>query len=487
MRLVANKTRVVVLFSIILVGILLRICRISSQSIWWDEGYTYLLVRDIEKEGVIKCVTDPTPMAQYSNSDKAQPLYAALTTLVPQSLGPEIRIRAISLIASILTIMAFWMFLGVQELGNEERYAGLVFVSLSPFLIFYSQEGRPYTLVMLWFMLFLWLANKNRRDLSAVSFVAIPALTLLIGITHFMLLFAVAAVFIYKLWELRHEKQLVRWIVMIFLSGIATLPGLYLAWIQKGFTSPGEISVYRYAYALYGFLVGFSFGPPTYELHLKSFPPILREYWEAIVSVACVGGLAVLMGAIKAIREKRNFVIIVPALVVILITGFAVATHIPLNPRHFLSVFPFFVVLIALGTGWSRSALTRLVFVASVCLLMLASLYNYYFRAEYQKEDNRGAAEFVTDHARKGDNVYVAVRPPFLVYYHGAAAVLSLSRGDQEFFDSLSTSSHGSKWVVLSRPWEFDPNGEKERLLRSKGVVHEFQYVEVFHVLSATK
>lgn len=487
MRALPRRNATIALLLIVALGVFLRLFRLGAQSLWWDEGYTFLLVHDIERDGAIKCVTDPAPVPQYSNSDKAQPLYAVLTTLVPQSLGPEIHIRAISVIASIFTLIAFWLYLGGQEFSNEKRWMGLLFVSLSPFLIFYSQEGRPYALVMLWLVLFLWLVNKDRSSLSTVSLAAIPAVVLLVGVTHFMAFFAVAAVFIYKLWELRHEKLLPRWRLVTFLSALATLPALYLAWIQKGYTSPGEVSVYRYVYALYGFVVGFSFGPSTYELHLKSFLSILREHWGAVLSVAFVGGIAVLVATIHAVRQKRYFFIIVPGLTVVLITCFAVATHIPLNPRHFLSVFPFFVVLIASGTASFKSALARFVLIAGLFLIMLASLYNYYFRVEYQKEDNRGAAEFITDHAREGENVFVAVRPPFLVYYHGLASVLSLTRGDQQFFDFLNTSNQGSIWVVLSRPWEFDQKGEKERFLRSHGDLHEFLYVKVFHMVSTAK
>jgi len=311
----------------------------------------------------------------------------------------------------------------------------------------------------------------------------------LIGLTQFMVLSTVAAVLLYKLWTSHKEKaSFLRWLYVGVLCGIASVPALVLAWLHRVYTSPIEVSIYQYLYVLYGFTTGFSFGPPTYDLHLITSLAGLREHLGAVFSVGVVGGIIVISGLTEAIRKRKFFLIVVPVLTLIpvFIFIFAVGMRFPIkNPRQFISLFPFFVLFIALGISSIKPNIMRWAVTTAFFILVLISSYNYYLAPQYHKEGNREAAGYVQTEASENDTVFVAVQPPFLAYYHGKAKILSLTRGDAEFFRAMDRLDPRRGWVVLSRPWEFDQRGEKERFLRARATLHEFQHVQVFHIRSS--
>jgi hypothetical protein len=474
---------------IVAFGVFLRTFKIGVQSLWWDEGYMYFFVEDLRSHGLGEFLGDLPPAAQYTKSEKGEPLYAVLSSIIPRIDGPEVQTRAISLLASILTIPVFWWFLRVYRLRESEQLLGLLFVTISPFLIFYAQEGRPYALVLLWLLLFFVAVENRSLFFSTWGFVVMGALTLLIGLTHFMMLSAVGAVFLYKLWTTRRERALfLRWFRAGVVCALASLPPLYLGWSDRLYTTPSEISIYPYLYGVYGFFVGFSLGPSTYELHLGTALAVLPQHGVAIASVAIVGGVLLVRGVVETIRRKEFFLVAVPLLALMFVLVFTIGTRLPIkNPRHFIFVFPFFVYWVVLGMLSLKPNIIRYVLMAAMFVLLVVSLYNYYFTDRYYKEGNREAATYVQNQAGGIDSVFVAVRPPFLAYYRGSATVLPLSRGDEEFFRLVQEEDLDRIWVVLSRPWEFDEGGEKERYLRTRAELHEFQHVQVFHMLSAAR
>jgi hypothetical protein len=489
MRAPQTRNAAVVILFVLALGIFLRLFKLSAQSLWWDEGYMYFFVEDLRSNGLAECLGHLRPTAQYTKSEKGEPLYAILSSIIPRIDGPEVQTRAVSLLASILTIPVFWWFLRVYRLTESERLLGLLFVAISPFLIFYAQEGRPYALVLLWLLLFFVAAESRSLFFSTWGFVAMGALTLFIGLTHFMMLSAVGAVILYKLWTTRRERALfLRWFRAGVVCALASLPPLYLGWSHRLYTTPSEISIYPYLYGVYGFFVGFSLGPSTYELHLDTALAVLRQHSVVIASVGIVGGVLLVRGVVETIRRKEFFLVAVPLLALMFVLIFTVVTRLPIkNPRHFIFVFPFFVYWLVLGMLSLKPHIARNALMAAMLVLVVVSLYNYYFTDRYYKEGNREAANYVQNEAGGNDSVLVAVRPPFLAYYQGLATVFPLSRGDDEFFRLVQQGNHGQIWVVLSRPWEFDERGEKERYLRTRAELHEFQHVQVFHMLSAAR
>lgn len=139
------KAQTVVLLAIIvIIGALLRLWQIS-ESFWIDELHTSWVVT-----GPITDVADRAALGNQS------PLYFWLAWLCARlSLGPEIAIRLPSLLAGCaLPAAVFWL---AQELlrgkeKTEDNTAPLLaaaLVAIDPLAIFYSQEARPYALLLL--------------------------------------------------------------------------------------------------------------------------------------------------------------------------------------------------------------------------------------------------------------------------------------------------------------------------------------------------
>jgi mannosyltransferase len=128
-----------VLGAIVLGGALLRFTGLGAQGFWFDEWLTWahsgkdfgtMLDGVFELEGL-------------------PPLYFAVAWLWVKVAGnSEEGLRALSAIAGTLTIAV--VFMAVRSLATER--AGLIAAALtatSPLLVWYSQEARPYALVVL--------------------------------------------------------------------------------------------------------------------------------------------------------------------------------------------------------------------------------------------------------------------------------------------------------------------------------------------------
>src|SRR5688572_9734313 len=150
-----------VLGAIVLGGTLLRFTGLGAQGFWFDEWLTWahsgkdfgtMLDGVFELEGL-------------------PPFYFAVAWLWVKVAGnSEEGLRALSAIAGTLTIPV--VFMAVRSLATER--AGLIAAALtatSPLLVWYSQEARPYALVVLFsalsFAFFARaLSDPHRKDLT---------------------------------------------------------------------------------------------------------------------------------------------------------------------------------------------------------------------------------------------------------------------------------------------------------------------------------
>jgi len=121
---------------ILLLGLGLRLARLTLQPLWWDEGYSlYFATLPLAE------------MARQTAVDIHPPLYYALLhgwiTLVGAA---PVAVRTFSVLVGLAAIpLAF--ALGRRMVGKEAGWAAAAITALSPFLIFYSQEVRMYALV----------------------------------------------------------------------------------------------------------------------------------------------------------------------------------------------------------------------------------------------------------------------------------------------------------------------------------------------------
>lgn len=137
----------------LIAGFILRFYRLTSSSIWHDEGYTMWLIRYDFLDVLHRTARDVHPPAYY--------LIAKPWTLV---FGSSVfSIRLLSLLFSIGII--YLTYLIVKEVFNKNAaFWSSLFVALSPFMVRFGQEARMYGVVAFFTTLATYFLVKYIKD-----------------------------------------------------------------------------------------------------------------------------------------------------------------------------------------------------------------------------------------------------------------------------------------------------------------------------------
>lgn len=210
------------LLAVTVVGALLRFSTLSVQSLWFDESFTILQLKQ--------------PLGVFlSNMDLYQatpPLYYFLAWPWERVVGDgAVGMRSLSAIFGSVTVPV--VFLAGRTLFSS--WAGLLaaaFVATSPTLVWYSQEARPYALLVLLIsasLLFLAraLQGDSRRDVFGFAVASALAIA-----THYFAAFLVAPAALVILWR-RRDGIALGALALQVVVGLAVLP-LALAQRARG-------------------------------------------------------------------------------------------------------------------------------------------------------------------------------------------------------------------------------------------------------------
>ena len=120
-------------------GASLRFSTLDTQSFWYDEGLTVHLVRS----------SFGPMLSGVRNTEALPPLYFVLAWVWKRVFGDaEIGLRSLSAVAGTLTIPVAYAAAKALA-GRRVALIVAVLAAVSPALIFYSQEARPYALLTL--------------------------------------------------------------------------------------------------------------------------------------------------------------------------------------------------------------------------------------------------------------------------------------------------------------------------------------------------
>jgi len=469
--------------AIIVLGIFLRFYRIDSQSLWWDEGYSYGLAQDIQKQGIDAFSASNQGHAAALSSDKPQALYHILVSLLPSKWPPEWKMRFWPAITGSLSLFLLLGILKLQEIKSSQILITLLLAGISPFLIYYSQEGRPYSLLFMAELLFLYIVRLYPKQDSYKKCLVVTITIVFIGLIQFM---GLIVPFSYALAQIlvRRDLNTVKvWLVIGCLSTLLLLPIFYLIIIHKSAPLPTQgISISNYLYAFYVFIVGFSLGPSSYELHLDRTVNAIMSYWPLIVAVGLFAGFALLRGLHFVWKSKTSLDLLFVSALSLFMLSIAFLMHIiPLYPRHMMMLFPFFLLIIGSGLDSLAKPTLKLSAVLAIVLLMGWSDINFYNNEKYFKDDMRGAAALINDNEQKGDLVFVGVIAAFIPYYSGLNRIIRIPKDDQQFFSLYEKLKHDHRlWIVISRPWEFDSYMQKRDYLNGRSSRFDFRNVQIY-------
>lgn len=478
----------------------LRLYHLDTMSLWWDESLSW----DRATNTLPAILSNTIQIQNIATRDLHPPFYFVLLHFVVQLAGTtEFALRFLSVAVNVLTLALFVPLarLLFRKRSNAIGLLAVGFATVSPFYVWYSQEARPYALVLLTstftvYALLRWLKTNPHtwRDLVSRRFVLFAAgfaLSFATLYLSFVLLpFFAATILIFP--ELRRTR-----LRMGLAAALAALFGVIL------FLMPRETDITSWEQA----------GPTFVPLFI-----MLRDVWNSFnIGLSMTLDQATLLdwfalalwlvGIFSLLRVRTRDArlgiflfsyLLIPALALHL-GSFLRPLY--LNSRHLITASPAFYIGLAVGASAIARRLTNdsrrtnilrlpsfVVRTATVIILALPILYfafvslnNLYFNETFAKDDHKAWARFLRERMRPDDYVMlVAPQAEKIVEYYLPQGVqweslphLGQTRDWQEFLDREAIlnayRNHPRVWLLELHQPVADPTLHITDLLKRWG------------------
>jgi mannosyltransferase len=339
---------VVALAAVTTAAAFLRYYAIGRQGFWYDEATTAWLVR----------ATPAQMLAQLPHTESTPPLYYLLAWGWVRLFGDtQTGLRSLSALAGVITVPV--AFAAARELaGRRVALLAAGLVAVNPLLIWYSQEARSYSLLVLATAVSLWLFARARSDPGPGRFVAWAVASTAALCVHYFAIFLVAPEAILLL---RERRVRTRWrLGSLAIVAIPTLALFVLARTQSART-------YYFSHAPLG----------TRTLQIPEFfiagfmPPAGRIALAVAGLAAIVGGVLLFVRAEPGERRGAYVALGIGVSAVLVPVLLAAAGADYLNARNVIGALV--PLLIALACGFAARR-PRGLGVAAAAVLVAVSL-----------------------------------------------------------------------------------------------------------------
>jgi uncharacterized membrane protein len=459
----------------------LRCFGLGGQSLWIDEVLTWMSAGG----------TGPFGWTELRENVHG-PLFSLILHGWMRIAGDaEWALRLPSAMFGILTVPAM-AWLARESLGRDVGVAAAWIAAGSPFLQWYGQEARNYSLLILCACVSTALLLRILRCPGAGAtwgYLLATAAGMLSNLS-----FAFLAPLHLWAWIGPREGRSARLTrAALILAGLALVaaPWAMEAWrvwdwnrLHPARETPlremplrGQTTFHAGAapFAAYALSVGYSFGPSLREL--RSGGPLVaaREHAPAIAVAAIVCGALVWIGLRETRRRGRLTFMLIWLLVPVLVVSYmAIQNFKVFHPRYVAVAAPAWLLLFAAAFAALRPRGRWLAGLALGAIWGL-SLWNLAFDPRYFREDYRGAAAMIRARAQAGEQVLaVYSHEPMEYYMRGAMPVRPLWLGlvaDPERLDAAldqALAGASGTWIVLSREEDLDPEGVFARRLETR-------------------
>ncbi len=390
-----------------LVAAALRLTNLEAQSLWVDEGITY----------VRTALPWHTVVSQLLLDLKQTPLYYGLLRLWTGLAGSSsFALRFPSALAATFTVPTIYV-LGRRADGRCTGLLAAAMLAFNPYHLWYAQEARMYALSILASagMLIAFIQALKRPGLYWWATLAL--ISSLAYLTHFFTWTLAAAQFVVILADFRRlYPRFRRWVVAQAVAALPTAAWVMSALIKRGTTGLGGAWIPRPSllaplYTFFNYSLGYETDPS----------PALLLGWALFL-----GAFALAFGyrAQKRWRQTLLAWIAVPVT-----TTYVISLRRPYYVDRYLSiVLPSFLIWISLGV---RALPRRWRPVASAVLLAATACagLGVLLGVRYQKEDWRSAISQIRHRAHPGDQVLVANPEDLAVSHYYMQDALPIEAG----------------------------------------------------------
>jgi 4-amino-4-deoxy-L-arabinose transferase-like glycosyltransferase len=452
----------------------LGVWRNDAKSMWWDESLSLQRAQST----VTQIITNQLMSSGGATTDQHPPFYFLLLRgliLLAGESDTVLRFPS-ALFSCLLVPLLYVMGCRLRNYRTGLLAAGLG--ALSPFLLWYAQEVRMYTLVTFLGLLstfLLWQTIAKRKWYFGIGYSCAVCLGLLTNYL-FTLLLPVQFLFALLVWP-QHKAigPSLRWRRWIGLAALV-IPVLVLP-ILVVFVVPliPELSSNR-IYVPPWMIVRDVFNSFSLGLSVNYF-----SIWPIdIVFVICyiIGIISVLWRPIPStitVLEETNYKITIFTLLfgyvfipIILIWLFSYIAPLYMGSRYLIMSVPGFILCVALGLDLIASWRSLPAWIMGIFLVgsMSYSIIRYQTAAEYSnKEDYRAAARTIASNESSGDVILVKWAEALLVfrhYYEGHLQVISYKDlGDQWGVNPNAvqqfTQRYDRIWLVEGNEQNYNP------------------------------
>jgi len=392
----SKKYAALILFMVLFLGVALRMWGVTSESYWVDEAIS-----------IRQAQADYGTTLEMVRGDVHMPLYVSLLHFWVGLFGvSELASRSLSLIFGVLAI---WMtyLLAKKLFSKKAAIIASALMSASSIMVYYSQEVRLYSLLVLLtllsFYFFMCYAEKNdNKSLLAYCF-----FSLLLIYTHifaFLILLTQNAYMLY-----RHNfriRGLLKWF-----TGQFVLLALFMPWLPTFLKQAGQA-------------LNTAWIPtPTPGIILETFIGFFGNALNLLVFVLLLLVLVFMKRFKPSEKNKVVFLALWIAIPFATVLIYSFLFRSLYNARYMLFTLPAIFILFSLLLDkiTEQKALIGYIVVGVLIVSSLTSVADQVSRID--KPDWRAVSAYMKENANENDTIFVDPfyqQDPFSYYYDTA-------------------------------------------------------------------
>lgn len=380
---ILNNRYAQLLILLVAIGFALRFYNLGFNSIWLDEGTTF----GYAKMGFVEIWN--AVIAEFH-----PPLFYWLEHMMNVFGDSEFVLRFMPALFGVLAVPVFYL-IGSEVVNRDVGIITALLVTFSPFQIYYSQDARAYTMILLFFSISLLAyiyALKTREMKWWIIFGIASAIAFwahyytIIG-TGVIVLHAIVTNYREILKNTPFRKGFLVSIILFVILSIPLLLLIYERYLELSASAP-----------TYGVL-----GPQLITSSIISFSGF--EWWSGVLfAVLFIVGVSYLYK-----KSVSYMALVVGLLLIPLIFSVILSAKITMNPRYLIFLLPVFYLGIASAYMPMKELIKNdkfiYAFMAVLVLVNIPFMATYY--TSYTKNDWRGFSGQLGNVTEAGDVIVV--------------------------------------------------------------------------------